>query len=149
MSLKAADCCSTRETGSRRPCVLLIDDEESVRVALMRYFARRGWDVCEAEDGEEARRMLSPNVGCEYDLVICDLRMPRCSGPDLYRWLLDNRPDAVREAYAVSTAVNRTANDSPKLIERWVPSAEPAPEPVQQKQPARRAKKDDGQGVLF
>ena len=96
MSLKAADCCSTRETGSRRPCVLLIDDEESVRVALMRYFARRGWDVCEAEDGEEARQMLAPNVGCEYDLVICDLRMPRCSGPELYRWLLDNRPDAAR-----------------------------------------------------
>jgi hypothetical protein len=56
-------------------------------------------------------------------------------------------PDAVMEAYEVSTAVNRTANDNPKLVERRVSSAEP--EPVQQKQPVRRAKKDDGQGVLF
>ena len=96
MSFQAADCYSNRETGSCRPCVLLVDDEESVRVALMRYFARKGWDVCEAEDGVEARRMLSPNVGGEFDLIVCDLRMPRCSGPDLFRWLLDNRPDAAR-----------------------------------------------------
>jgi len=58
-------------------------------------------------------------------------------------------PDAVLEAYEVSTAVNRTANDNPVLVERWSPSAEPAREPARQKQPARRAKKDDGQGVLF
>jgi hypothetical protein len=35
------------------------------------------------------------------------------------------------------------------LVERWSPSAEPAQEALQQKQPAGRAKKDDGQGVLF
>ena len=60
-------------------------------------------------------------------------------------------PDAVLEAYEVSTAVNRTANDNPKLVERCSPLAEPAPHqtPTPQKQPARRTKKDDGQGVLF
>ena len=94
MSLKAVDCCSNRGTGPCRPCVLIVDDEESVRGALMRYFARRGWDVCEAEDGEEARRMLEPNEGVEFDLVICDLRMPRLSGSDLYRWLTHSRPEA-------------------------------------------------------
>jgi hypothetical protein len=36
-------------------------------------------------------------------------------------------------------------------VERWSPSAEPAPEqkPTAQKQSAGRTKKDDGQGVLF
>ena len=60
-------------------------------------------------------------------------------------------PDAALEAYEVSTAVNRTANDNPKLVERCSPSADPAPEqtPTPQKQPARRTKKNDGQGVLF
>jgi hypothetical protein len=58
-------------------------------------------------------------------------------------------PDAMLEAYEVSPAINRTANDNPVLVERWSPPAEPEQEPVRQKQPARRAKKDDGQGVLF
>ena len=60
-------------------------------------------------------------------------------------------PDVVLEAYEVSAAVNRTANDNLKLVKRWSPSAEPVPEqkPTPQKQLARRTKKDDGQGVLF
>ena len=55
------------------------------------------------------------------------------------------------EAYEVSTAVNRTANDNSKLVDHWSPSAEPVPEqkPAGQKQPARRTRKNDGQGVLF
>jgi hypothetical protein len=55
------------------------------------------------------------------------------------------------EAYEVSTAVNRTANDNPKLVERCsaLVEAEPAPEGPAPRRAARRTKKDDGQGVLF
>lgn len=77
------------------PCVLVVDDEASIRTVLKRYFTRRGWDVYEAEDGEAAQRLLAPNVGCSFDVVICDLRMPRFSGFDFFRWLRQARPDAV------------------------------------------------------
>jgi putative SOS response-associated peptidase YedK len=55
------------------------------------------------------------------------------------------------EAYEVSTAVNRTANDNPDLIGRYAPRSEnepvtPVPAP---RRPAKRTRKDDGQGVLF
>ena len=92
-------------------------------------------------------------------------RMPVIVPPDAFNLWLDcanvdvetamtlvaPAPDTVLDAYEVSAAVNRTANDNPKLVERWSPSVEPAPEqkPTPQKQPARRTKKDDGQGVLF
>ena len=92
-------------------------------------------------------------------------RMPVVIPPDAFNLWLDcahvdvetamtlvaPAPDTVLEAYEVSTAVNRTANDNPKLVERWSPSAGPAPEqkPTPQKQAAGRTKKDDGQGVLF
>jgi DNA-binding response OmpR family regulator len=79
-----------------RPCVLLVDDELAIRLAVKRYFSRRGWDVCEAEDGESAPWLLEPNAGGSFDLVICDLRLPRFSGDDLYRWLSSSRPDAAR-----------------------------------------------------
>jgi DNA-binding response OmpR family regulator len=62
---------------------------------MMRYFARRGWDVCEAEDGEAATRVLAPNVAASFTLVICDLRMPSFSGVELYQWLLGARPDVI------------------------------------------------------
>jgi two-component system cell cycle sensor histidine kinase/response regulator CckA len=76
------------------PRVLLVDDERAVRVAMLRFLTRRGWSVCEAEDGESARALLDPAAGRSFDLVICDLNMPRLSGCELYRWLLQHRPDA-------------------------------------------------------
>ena len=63
--------------------------------------------------------------------------------------LIAPAPDNLLEVYEISTAVNRTANDNPKLLEPVVPGkleAAPAPKP-----PARvkRAKKGSGQGALF
>ena len=72
--------------------VLLIDDEAVIRAALSRYFARQGWVVREAADGDSALRILSDTDGEEFDVVICDLRMPRVSGEDLYRWMQQRRP---------------------------------------------------------
>jgi hypothetical protein len=60
--------------------------------------------------------------------------------------------DDLLEAYEVSTAVNRTANDDPGLVERYTAPAEIEPvTPVSTPRvPAKRAKKrDDGQGALF
>ena len=88
-------------------------------------------------------------------------RMPVIVPPDAFNLWLDcanvdvetamtlvaPAPDAALEAYEVSAAVNRTANDNPELVEPWSPGA--GQRAAQQKQPARRAKKDDGQGVLF
>jgi len=66
-----------------------------VRAALRRFFARRGWDVVEAPDGECARGLLEPNEARVFALVICDLRMPRFSGCDFYRWMAARRPEAL------------------------------------------------------
>jgi hypothetical protein len=64
--------------------------------------------------------------------------------------LIAPAPENLLEAYEVSTAVNRTANDAPQLIE---PNAAAEPVPVPKRavsgRRAARAKKDDGQGVLF
>jgi DNA-binding NtrC family response regulator len=67
-------------------CVLLVDDEITVRSALRRYFIRRGWRVCEAEDGEQARALLLDGavIGGGFDAVITDMRMPRLSGVALH-----------------------------------------------------------------
>ncbi len=40
-----------------------------------------------------ARTLLDPIAGIEFDLVICDLQMPRLSGREFYGWLARTRPD--------------------------------------------------------
>jgi CheY-like chemotaxis protein len=94
MSLQISESRFAIDCPAASPCVLLVDDESAVRMAIHRFFARRRWNVVEAVDGETARAILEPAVGFDFDLVICDLHMPRLSGRGLYEWLARTRPDA-------------------------------------------------------
>jgi DNA-binding NtrC family response regulator len=66
--------------------ILIVDDEETLRSALRRFFMRRGWRVVEAEDGARACAMLLDGdvPGGGFDAVISDLRMPRMNGMELH-----------------------------------------------------------------
>jgi putative SOS response-associated peptidase YedK len=123
------------------------------------------WETWMGPNGEELETAAIVTTRANRSLGEIHERMPVVVPPDAFNLWLDcgsvdvetamtlvtPAPDAALEAYEVSTAVNRTANDNPKLVERWSPPAEPGPEqkPAPRKQPARRTKKDDGQGVLF
>ena len=68
--------------------VLLIDDEAAVRASLRRYFERQGWTVDEAADGREGIEKLETVApDRDYDLIICDLKMPGVSGLDVHQWI--------------------------------------------------------------
>jgi len=65
-------------------------------------------------------------------------------------------PDDLLEAYEISTAVNRVANDNAKVMERLSGGAEPVLVPQPEPKPARpqrakseKVREDDGQGALF
>ena len=88
---QAAD--QTASLPARRPSLLVIDDEESIRRALRRYFERRGWAVDEAGDGTDALvKLLKADATVLYDVVLCDLKMPGVSGQELYRRLRTDAP---------------------------------------------------------
>jgi CheY-like chemotaxis protein len=63
-----------------RPRVLVVDDEELVRLVLARTLRLSGFDVFEARDGLEALARLPVAAP---DLVLTDLNMPRCDGATL------------------------------------------------------------------
>lgn len=83
----------THFAASVRRRALVVDDEPTIRSALLRYLRRRGWDAEEAEDGRIALGMLGKTKVDGYQVVVSDLRMPHCSGVELHDWLAEHRPD--------------------------------------------------------
>jgi len=83
-------------TDRPRSRLFVIDDEPSIRAAIRRFLTRRGWDVEEAEDGQKAMEILLRSAPGYYDVVMCDLRMPHCSGVELHHALVEKRPDLVQ-----------------------------------------------------
>jgi len=57
--------------------VLLVDDEDAIREMLDLLLQRRGFQVVQARDGNEALRFYREQ---EFDLVITDLIMPEKEG---------------------------------------------------------------------
>ena len=66
--------------------VLIVDDEEGIRTSLALILEDEGYEVCTAPGPEEALQ-VAREIG--FDVVLCDIRMPKRSGleilPDLSR----------------------------------------------------------------
>ena len=78
--------------------VLIIDDEPGIRFALRRWFERQGWKVEEAGDGDAALsrlREVSDDGDDRFDVIVCDVHLPRRSGASLLALLHDERPALV------------------------------------------------------
>jgi PAS domain S-box-containing protein len=81
---------STKEAAPRssttRGRILVADDERGIRAAIERMLGR-DHQVVTAASGEEARAILEQDR--RFDLIFCDLMMPRVSGMELHAWLAE------------------------------------------------------------
>lgn len=59
------------------PNILIIDDERSIRKTLGEILQYEGHKIEEAQDGEEALKMFTAKA---YDVVLCDIKMPKMDG---------------------------------------------------------------------
>ena len=66
--------------------ILIVDDEEAIRRAVVRALTRFGYAVEEASDADHALAAVS-NGGPPFDLVLTDVVMPRKGGLALYEEL--------------------------------------------------------------
>ncbi|MFQ5563410.1 MAG: ATP-binding protein [Parvularculaceae bacterium] len=67
-------------TGAGR--VLVVEDEDPVRSFVVNTLERCGYEVTEAEDGDEALEILAEDAD-GFDLIISDVMMPEVDGPTL------------------------------------------------------------------
>ena len=72
--------------------VLLVEDEDAVRMGGVRALQSRGYTVHEAASGVEALEVLE-ELDWKVDIVVSDVVMPEMDGPTLLRELRKTHPD--------------------------------------------------------
>ncbi|NUP99344.1 MAG: response regulator [Armatimonadetes bacterium] len=91
--------------------VLVVDDEESVRVVVGRSLEQFGFEVLLAEDGLEALEIFQRQPEA-IGLVVLDMTMPRMDGEEAFREMRRIRPDVkviLSSGYNEQEATNRFA----------------------------------------
>ncbi len=76
------------EAAPSEPMVLIVDDSITVRELLSMSFAKSGYRVEQARDGQEAWEKLRSGLPC--DLIFCDIEMPRMTGLELLEKLQED-----------------------------------------------------------
>jgi PAS domain S-box-containing protein len=79
-------------TGSET--ILLVEDEDAVRVPARKFLEEHGYRVLEATNGEDALRVLQRHEGAPVDLLITDLVMPTMGGKELAQRFRALKPEA-------------------------------------------------------
>ena len=77
-------------TGSAK--ILLVEDEDAVRMFSSRALRNKGYTVLEASSGEAALEVLDKEGG-NVDLVVTDVVMPEMDGPTLARRIGERQPN--------------------------------------------------------
>jgi two-component system cell cycle sensor histidine kinase/response regulator CckA len=72
--------------------ILLVEDEDAVRVFSSRALRNKGYSVLEAASGEEALEILEKE-SASVDLIVTDVVMPQMDGPTLYKQVREKWPD--------------------------------------------------------
>jgi two-component system phosphate regulon response regulator OmpR len=65
---------------SEQPHLLIVDDDERIRVLLQKFLVRNGFLVTAARDAAHARRILA---GLDFDMLVLDVMMPGEDGVTL------------------------------------------------------------------
>ena len=72
---------------------MVVEDEEDVREAIKLQLESANYNVLEAENGEEAIKVLkseSNMINC--GLILCDIRMPKVNGLECIAYFRDQAP---------------------------------------------------------
>lgn len=108
----------TNDTGSARPLILLVDDDEAIRSGLAPFLERSGFEVVQAGDGQAALDFLEAPGSKRPDLVVLDVLMPRLDGRETLRrirrddrWLPVILLTQVGESFERAAALEEGADD--------------------------------------
>jgi len=70
--------------------ILIVDDEELIRDTLKDILEHEGYKTDQAADGEQALAAIKRN---KYDVILCDIKMPKVDGLDVLEKSMEQNPD--------------------------------------------------------
>ncbi|MFY0643460.1 MAG: sigma-54-dependent Fis family transcriptional regulator [Bacteroidia bacterium] len=70
--------------------ILIVDDEKSIRETLKEILEYEGYEIEQAENGEIALKQIKKY---NYDVVLCDIKMPKMDGIELLSKASDVAPE--------------------------------------------------------
>ncbi len=89
--------------------ILVVDDEPLIRDLLVTYLGKQSFTVDQAQDGEEAWRMVEST---RYDCVLLDLKMPGMSGQELFELIRQSGQESAKAViFMTGDSVNPEAHD--------------------------------------
>jgi PAS domain S-box-containing protein len=98
--------------------VLVIDDEQALRRAVLRFLERRGIRAVAVAGGNEALQALGREA---FDVIVSDVRMPGINGREFLERLRQDHPAMVRRLI-FSTGDTFAPDTAALLLEAGVPS---------------------------
>ena len=90
--------------------ILLIDDDEWIRDAMRIFFETEGCRITALETAEDALEMIHRQ---DYDIIICDYKLPGINGLALLKEVRQTRSDALTvliTAYKTADLVSEAKN---------------------------------------
>ena len=83
--------------------ILIVDDEEDMRIFLSTLFTNNGYDIQTAADGQEAEQIVS---AFNPDVITLDIIMPNETGVKFYRFICKD-PDLSHIPVIIVSGVGR------------------------------------------
>ncbi|HTK74339.1 MAG TPA: PAS domain S-box protein, partial [Gemmataceae bacterium] len=112
-------------TAAAQETVLVVEDDDAVRVLVRLVLTRQGYQVLEARDGESALALVE-----SYDqpihLLVSDVVMPGVSGPELAAKVTAQRPDLrvmFLSGYTEDEVIRRGGGTAAFLHKPFLPTA--------------------------
>ncbi|PSR54227.1 response regulator [Adhaeribacter arboris] len=101
------------------PKILIIDDERSIRSTLKEILEYENYTVDEAADGEIGLEQLGKN---KYDVVLCDIKMPKMDGLEVLQRAREVAPDVpfimISAHGTIDTAVDATKKGAYDFLQK-------------------------------
>lgn len=101
------------------PKILIIDDERSIRSTLKEILQYENYTVDEAPDGEVGLDFLGKT---KYDVVLCDIKMPKLDGLEVLQRAMDISPDVpfimISAHGTIDTAVEATKKGAYDFLQK-------------------------------
>lgn len=106
-----------RRSGTDRRRILIVDDDDGIRMLMKAIFARLDIETEFARDGRVAQVLLRQN---HYDAVVLDLFVPSVSGFELIREIKAARPALLPRTLILTAAAETILRDfdDGKLVSR-------------------------------